>query len=241
MKPIEREMILGMTSILNEAASAYYDGKPIITNEQYDARLEDLKQLEEETGYMLTNSPNQNNKAETTYTYIPTNMDECNTIDRLIEFSNGDKMVSSAVLKGIKVSLRYINGTLVSIETNEDCCYFEEFKNIPYKIGKDVTCVVKGMAILIDKTKLYFYADNMIDGSDKGIYDNLKKAEELGFDIVPIWNAAKLNPKTIQSFVDFAYDYIEDEADMPCDGIVFRFNNIDNKPLRYEGIIYKRN
>ena len=61
MNAIELDMMRGMVSILNEASNAYYNtGSPIMTDEQFDARLADLKQLEEETGFVLTNSPTQN-------------------------------------------------------------------------------------------------------------------------------------------------------------------------------------
>lgn len=57
MNEIEFDFMKGMVSILNEAAEAYHSGNAIITNEQYDVRLEDLKQLEEETGVVFANSP----------------------------------------------------------------------------------------------------------------------------------------------------------------------------------------
>ena len=58
---IELDIMRGMVSILNEASDRYYNGKPLImSDEQFDARLEDLRQLEEETGFILSNSPTIN-------------------------------------------------------------------------------------------------------------------------------------------------------------------------------------
>lgn len=238
MKPIEREMIHGMTNLLNDAIEAYNLGKPIISDEQFDMRINDLKELEKETGYMLTCSPNEEGELEESVVRLSVNMDECNNVDRLVEFSNGKKLVANAVPKGVNICLRYVNGNLIKMET-EEAYYFKLFKNMPSKIGEKVNCVVKGKAVPADDRKLYFYVTDMIDNNNDGVCDSLQKAEVLGFDVVPYWNAAELNPKKIQSFIDFAYDYVEDN-DMPCEGIAFRFDNIDNKPLRYRGIIYKK-
>lgn len=239
MNLLDKEMIFGMTSILNDAIYAYYNDKPIITDEQFDIRFEDLKHLEKETGFMLTNSPNQKGEIEDTVVDLPLNMEECNTIDRLIELSNDEKLTAYANPKGANACLRYTDGVLVSMEV-EKPCYFKLFENMPYKIGEEINCVVKGKVVLRDNKKLYFYATDMIDGSDDGVYDRLQKADILGFDTALAWNATGLNPETIQSFIDFVFDYTEEDKGIPCDGIVFKYDNIDNKPLRYEGIIYKR-
>lgn len=58
MNQIEFDFMKGMISILNEVADVHRDtGKKIITDEQYNVRLEDLKQLEGETSIVFANSP----------------------------------------------------------------------------------------------------------------------------------------------------------------------------------------
>lgn len=58
MNQIEFDFMKGMVSILNEVAEVYHNtGEELITNEQYNVRLEDLKQLEEETGIVFIDSP----------------------------------------------------------------------------------------------------------------------------------------------------------------------------------------
>ena len=49
MNEIELRMMQGMLSILNH--------KDSLTNEQYESRLEDLRQFEQETNFVLLNSP----------------------------------------------------------------------------------------------------------------------------------------------------------------------------------------
>lgn len=61
MNSIEADIMKGMVSILNEAIEAYHNGKPIISDIQFDTRLDDLKQLEEDTGFVLENSPTRTN------------------------------------------------------------------------------------------------------------------------------------------------------------------------------------
>ena len=47
-----------LVSILNDAAKAYYqEDREIMSNYEYDALSDELKELEEQTGTVLTDSP----------------------------------------------------------------------------------------------------------------------------------------------------------------------------------------
>ena len=53
MNQVELDIMRGMVSLLNDASEAYYNtGNPIMSDEQFDMRLEDLRQFEEETGFI---------------------------------------------------------------------------------------------------------------------------------------------------------------------------------------------
>lgn len=55
---MELDFMKGMASILNEVDEMYHNtGNKIITEEQYNVRIEDLKLLEKETGVVFANSP----------------------------------------------------------------------------------------------------------------------------------------------------------------------------------------
>ena len=89
MNQIELDMMKGMVSILNEACDAYYNtGNPIMTDEQYDMRLEDLRQLEEETGVVFANSPTQRvgyrvltELKEINHSHSMLSLDKCHTVE----------------------------------------------------------------------------------------------------------------------------------------------------------------
>ena len=53
-----------LVKILNEASESYYGGKEeIMSNYEWDALFDELTQLEEETGYVLPESPTRNTGA----------------------------------------------------------------------------------------------------------------------------------------------------------------------------------
>ena len=293
MNQIELEMMKGMVSLLNDASEAYYNtGSPIMSDEQFDMRLEDLRQLEEETGFVFANSPTQRVGAkvltelkEIEHNHSMLSLEKCHTVEELIKFANGKELVASIKLDGLTVSVKYENGTLVSAETrgngfvgSDITEHIKHFKNIPLKINKEGVYIVDGEAIITDedfseinkdgdfknsrnlaagtlsvldtslvaKRKLSFFVWDVIEGSGNNLSDNLTEAKTLGFDVVPFWSSVNLNPKKLQNTVDYVFEYASDEG-LPCDGVVFKFNDIEyGKSLGAtshhfkNGIAYKR-
>ncbi len=290
---IKFDMMKGMVSILNEAANAYYNtGKPIMTDEQFDARLEDLRQLEEETGVVLANSPTHNVGAkvltelqEVTHSHPMLSLEKCHTVDELIKFANNKELVASIKLDGLTISLTYENGLLVRAETRGDGYvgsdvteHIRQFKNVPLKINKEGIYIIEGEAIitnedfaeinkdgeyknsrnlasgtlsvldtsLVAKRRLRLCNWDVIEGGGNSLKDNLNEARELGFDVVPFWSVINLDPKKLQNTIDYVFEYAKEEG-LPCDGIVFKFNDIEyGKSLGKtehhfkNGIAYKR-
>lgn len=297
MNKIELDMMRGMVSILNEASDRYYNGKsPIMTDEQFDMRLADLKQLEEETGVVLSNSPTINvgyrvltELNERTHSHPMLSLEKCHTVDELIKFMNNKDTIASIKLDGLTCSLTYKDGVLVSAETrgngyigSDITEHIKQFKNVPFKINKDGTYIVDGEAIITDedfaeinkdgeyknsrnlaagtlsvldtslvaKRRLRFFAWDIIEGGGNNLGENLNEAEALGFEIVPFWYNANsptaLNPNNLQSNIDYVFDYAKENG-YPCDGVVFKFNDIEyGKSLGQtshhfkNGIAYKR-
>lgn len=276
MNEAVKEIMQGMVSILNYASEVYYNtGNPIMTDEQFDIRLKDLKELEEETGFILANSPTQKVGArvltelkEIKHSHPMLSLEKCHTVDELIKFANNKMLVASIKLDGLTVSLRYEDGILVSAETRGDGYvgsditeHVKQFVNVPSKINKEGVCVVDGEAVITDadfaeinkdgeyknsrnlasgtlsvldtslvgKRKLRFFAWDVIEGGGNSLEDNLNEARFLGFDIVPYWTASvtdEVKPNTLQEFINCVFDYAKDNG-LPCDGIVFKFNDIE--------------
>ena len=276
MKEFELEMMRGMVSILNDASEAYYNtDSPMMSDEQFDAMLEDLKQLEEETGIIMSNSPTINVGAkvlteleEVEHNHPMLSLEKCHTTEELVKFSNSKELVSSIKLDGLTVSLLYEDGNLVSADTrgnghvgSDVTEHIKRFKNVPLKINKSGTYVIDGEAIIMDedfaevnkdgeyknsrnlaagtlsvldtslvaKRKLSFFAWDVIEGGDNSLKDNLDEAKELGFEVVPFWfnpNIAGLDKDILQNSIDYMFDYAKQDG-YPCDGIVFKFNDIE--------------
>lgn len=166
MNSIDLDIMRGMVSILNDASEAYYNtGKPIMSDKEFDMRLEDLRQFEEETGFILSNSPTQRVGAkvltelnEITHSHPMLSLEKCHTVEELIKFANNKELVASIKLDGLTVSITYEDGILVKAETRGDGYvgsditeHIKRFKNVPFKINKEGTYIADGEAIITDE------------------------------------------------------------------------------------------
>lgn len=297
MNDIEKNIMLGMISILNEASEAYYNtGNPIMTDEQFDARLRDLQEFEEETGIVFSHSPTQrvgakvlNELTEVTHAYPMLSLDKCHSVNELLKFINNKETVASIKLDGLTCRLTYKDGLLVRAETRGDGIvgsditeHIKQFPNVPFKIQKEGTYIIDGEVIinkqdfneinedneyknprnlaagtlsaldtsLVAKRRLRFLGWDVIEGGTNSLKTNLNEAKDLSFDVVPFWfnsnSSNALNPKNLQSNIDYVFDYAE-EFGFPCDGVVFKFNDIEyGKSLGQtshhfkNGVAYKR-
>ena len=294
MNEIELKIMQGMISILNEASTAYYSGKPFMSDIEFDERLRDLQELENETGVIFSNSPSINVGAkvltdlpEVEHNHLMLSLEKCHTPQEVIDFSNGQELVASIKLDGMTASLLYEDGVFVRGESrgnghvgNDITEHIKQFLNVPFRINKTGTYIVDGECIITDEDfesinqnnefknsrnliagtlssldtsvvsqrKARFMVWDVIEGGNNSLIENLKEAKSLGFEVAPHWfnnNTTGLNPKNLQDNIDFVFDYSK-EMGLPCDGVVFKFNDIEyGKSLGYtshhfrNGIAYK--
>ena len=93
---------------LNRASYEYYNSAyPIMSDAEFDQKLEELRQWEEETGIILSNSPTQNVGAtvldsikEVTHKTPMLSLEKCHSVEEIIKFANNHNLVASVKMDG---------------------------------------------------------------------------------------------------------------------------------------------
>lgn len=240
MNEVERNIMTGMISILNQAIESKHNGSPIMDDENFDIRLADLKEFEDETGIMFVNSPNCKVDVQSMVNMGEINggnLKECKNVSEIVEYSNQKEMTAYLDINGFDMIATYTDGYLSNIQINDvNALNIIKLLNLPYKIKKDGVYSVKGRMTFSDKPT--FYASDILSGESGNSKDDLCKAKELNFDIVPFWVANNLNTKQLQSTMDYMLDYISDD-NLDCDGVVFKFNRKEfSNVLNFAGCYY---
>lgn len=146
------EKMKSLVSELNAASDAYYNGKSeIMTDADFDSKMELLEQLEQLTGIILNDSPLHrvgykvlNELKEVEHTHLMLSQKKIHSVDEIINFANGKDIYLSLKLDGLSLALSYDeNGVLKRAETRgdgvsgSDCTHHvEQFINTPNKIIK---------------------------------------------------------------------------------------------------------
>lgn len=145
---------------LNAASKAYYaENRSIMSDKEYDALFDRLAALEKETGVTFSNSPTQVVPGETvsylkkvTHTTPMLSADKTKSVDEIVKFSQGKKMVASFKEDGLTLVIKYDNGKLVTAATRgsrgiegEDVTHnAKQISNIPLTIPYQGRITVRG-------------------------------------------------------------------------------------------------
>lgn len=148
---------------LNNASNAYYNTeKPIMSDAEFDSKLEDLRSLEEETNITMANSPTQkvgtevlDSIAKVVHKTPMLSLNKCHSVEEIKKFANYRPLVASIKLDGLSCRLIYENGDLVraesrgnGIEGNDITQAVKQFQNVPLHINKEGTYVIDGEALI---------------------------------------------------------------------------------------------
>ena len=172
---------------LNAASAAYYNSdKPMMNDTEFDCKFKQLKQWEDETGIVLSNSPTQNvgavvlnNIAKIAHKTPMLSLDKCHSVEEIEKFANGHDLVASVKLDGLTVRLTYEDGNLILAESRGNGTigglvtkHVKQFLNVPLHINKKGTYIIDGEALIklddfekINKNGEYKNSRNLASGT----------------------------------------------------------------------------
>ena len=176
---------------LNRASEAYYNtGQPTMSDYEFDKKLEELRQWEEETGIVLVNSPTHNvgysvadEPKEVKHNHPMLSLDKTKSVDELVDFVGDKDCFLSVKADGLTTSLHYINGKLISAETRGDGIKGTEclqnvltMNNVPKEIPYKDELIIDGETIIgwdtfrkindkLPEDKKYKHPRNLVSGS----------------------------------------------------------------------------
>ncbi|MBR3402376.1 MAG: NAD-dependent DNA ligase LigA [Parasporobacterium sp.] len=152
-----------LTELLNKASRAYYaEGTEIMSNYEYDALYDELVSLEEETGFILSNSPTQNVGYEAAQQLVKEahetpalSLDKTKDPQVLADFLGVQKGILSWKLDGLTVVVTYENGNLLKAVTRGNgeigevvTANARTFANLPLTIPYKGKLVLRGEAVI---------------------------------------------------------------------------------------------
>lgn len=175
---------------LNNASYAYYNQVPIMPDYEWDKMYDELINLEEETGIVLSNSPTHNvgysvadELKEVEHNHPMLSLDKTKSVDELIEFIGDKNCFLSVKADGLTTSLHYINGKLIGAETRGngvrgvECLHnVLTMKNVPKEIPYKDELIIDGETIIgwdtfrkindkLSEDKKYKHPRNLVSGS----------------------------------------------------------------------------
>lgn len=265
------ERIKQLIKELNNASYTYYNQVPIMPDYEWDKMYDELINLEEETGIVLSNSPTHivgylvaDELKEVEHNHPMLSLNKTKSIDELIEFIGNKDYFLSVKADGLTTSLHYINGKLIGAETRGDGVRGTEclqnvltMKNVPREIPYKDELIIDGETIIgwdtfrkindkLPKDKKYKHPRNLVSGSlqlldskeaasrnmrfvawrvikgfeHKTPSEDLFKAKDIGFEIIPILKSPRINQKEELVILLNQIGESADSHNIPYDGAV---------------------
>ena len=198
---MNRNQIVDRVNELNKASEAYYNtGQPVMSDAEFDNKLEELRQWEEETGIVLSNSPTHNvgaivldNIDKVTHESPMLSLAKCHSAEEVKQFAKGHTLVGSVKLDGLTCRLIFKDGELVRAESrgngtigNIITDHVKQFLNVPLHINKKGTYIIDGEALIktddfeeLNKNGEYKTPRNLASGTLGGLDTSVVKNRKL--------------------------------------------------------------
>lgn len=198
---MDKNTIAARIEELNKASEAYYNtGQPIMSDAEFDNKLEELRQWEEESGIVLANSPTHNvgaivldNIKKVTHESPMLSLAKCHSAEEVKQFAKGHTLVGSVKLDGLTCRLIFKDGELVRAESrgngtigNIITDHVKQFLNVPLHINKEGTYIIDGEALIktddfekLNKNGEYKTPRNLASGTLGGLDTSVVKNRKL--------------------------------------------------------------
>lgn len=158
-----KNQIINRVKELNKASEAYYNtGQPIMSDAEFDNKLEELRQWEDESDIVLANSPTHNvgaivldNIKKVTHESPMLSLAKCHSAEEVKQFAKEHTLVGSVKLDGLTCRLIFKDGELIRAESrgngtigNIITDHVKQFLNVPLHINKKGTYIIDGEALI---------------------------------------------------------------------------------------------
>ena len=198
---MDKNTIVTRVEELNKASEAYYNtGQPIMSDAEFDNKLEELRRWEEESGIVLANSPTHNVGAivldsidKITHESPMLSLPKCHSAEEVKQFAKGHTLVGSVKLDGLTCRLIFKDGELIRAESrgngtigNIITDHVKQFLNVPLHINKEGTYIIDGEALIktddfeeLNKNDEYKTPRNLASGTLGGLDTSVVKNRKL--------------------------------------------------------------
>lgn len=254
---------------LNRASEAYYNtGQPIMSDYEFDKKIEELKQWEEEIGIVLSNSPTHNvgatvldNIKEVTHKTPMLSLEKCHSVEEIIKFANNHNLVASIKLDGLTVRLTYKDGDLVLAESRGNGIvgsdvteHVKQFTNVPLDINKEGTYVIDGEALIksddfaeVNKNGEYKNSRNLAAGTLSSLDTSVVKERRLSWYAWEVVEGAKENDSFTFSLMEaeeLGLDVVPNAnlgySEMDIEEVIeYCFDKAKEYNLPQDGVVFK--
>lgn len=188
---------------LNRASDSYYgSGTTLMSDAEFDSKLLELKQLEEEANTVFPNSPVNRVGGAVLKSLIKVkhetpmlSLDKCHSVEEIKKIAAGHDIVASIKLDGISCRLIYQDGELIGAESrgngtegNDILQHVKQFMNVPLRINKKGKYVIDGEALIklddfeeINKNGEYKNSRNLTAGTLSSLDTSVVKDRKLSW------------------------------------------------------------
>ncbi len=127
MSEVKIERMRQLVEELNQASDAYYNGQnEQLTDYEWDAKFDEVKRLETETGVVLPDSPTNNVSSDSVpgekeaHEFSALSLAKTKKVEELVKWADGRKIWLSWKLDGLTLVVTYDNGRLTKVVTRGD-------------------------------------------------------------------------------------------------------------------------